>query len=380
MNVSCDVSGLVVRPVSSWRDRRRFQQLPWSIYAGNPHWVPPLLAPEKQLLGWGKHPFYDHAQCQTLLAERDGQVVGRIAAFINDIHNEKYREKRGFFGFFECVDDTAAARSLFAAARDWLGKRGMTCLRGPVNLSLNYTCGLLIDGFDHPPCLLMTYNPPYYAALLEACGFVKAQDLYAYDMDAPLLATMTAKYKPSVLALLDSSRTVIRPFDKRHYTREIETYLSIYNRALEGTWGFTPLQPREARHIADELKQIIVPEFAVFAEIDGETVGAMLMLLDYNQILRKLNGRLSPLGIWRLLTGRKRITTVRVMAMTMVPGHQASGLSIVLLDKVVGPAAEWGITNYQFSWVLESNAQSRGTLTRTKTKLTSTYRIYDQPM
>lgn len=380
MSVFSDASGVVVRPVRSWWDRRRFQRLPWLIYAGNPYWVPPLLAPERQLLGWGNHPFYDHARCITLLAEKAGRVVGRIAVFVNQIHNEKYQEKRGFFGFFECVNDVGVAQALFAVAGDWLRQQGMTCVRGPVNLSLNYTCGLLIDGFDHPPCLLMHYNPPYYSALIESCGFTKAQDLYAYDMDAGLLATMTAKYKPAVVALLDASRTVIRPFDRKHYAREIETYLGIYNRALEGTWGFTPLQPREARHIADELKQIIVPEFAVFAEIDGEAVGAMLMLLDYNQILGKLNGRLSPLAVWRLLTGRKRITTVRVMAMTMVPGHQASGLSIVLLDKVVGPAAAWGITNYQFSWVLESNAQSRGTLARTKTKLTSTYRIYDRPV
>ena len=369
---------VIVRPATSWLDRRRFQQLPWSIYAGDPCWVPPLLAQERELLGWGKHPFYDHAQGVTLLARRDGRVVGRIEVFINEVHNRKYNEQRGFFGFFECVNDVSVAHALFDAGGEWLRQRGMTTVRGPVNLSLNYTCGLLVDGFDRPPCFLMTYNPPYYATLIEACGFAKSQDLYAYEMDSPLLATMTAKYKPAVMAYLDRSKTVIRPFEPKNYKREIATYLDIYNQSLEGTWGFTPLQPREAEYIGEELRPIIVPQFAVFAEIDGKAVGAMFILLDYNQILHGLNGRLLPFGFLRLLTGRRHITTARVMAMTMVPGYQNSGLSLVLLDKVVGPAATWGIQRYEFSWVLESNSQSNGTLRRTKTKLTHTYRIYDK--
>jgi len=380
VSVSSVNDKVVVRPTNSWWDRRRFQRFPWSIYAGDPNWVPPLLGQERQELGWGKHPFFDHAQGVTLLARRGSRVVGRIAVLVNEVHNRKYNERRGFFGFFECVNDVEVARALFDAGQDWLRQRGMTALRGPVNLSLNYTCGLLIEGFDRPPCFLMTYNPPYYAGLLEACGFAKAQDLYAYEMDSPLLATMTAKYKPAVMASLDRSDTVIRPFDPKNYRREIDTYLDIYNRSLEGTWGFTPLQPREARHIGDELRHVIVPEFAVFAEVDGQAVGAMFMLLDYNQILRKLNGILFPFGILRLLAGRRHITTARVMAMTMVPGFQNSGLSLVLLDKVVGPAAAWGIDRYEFSWVLESNSQSRGTLKRTKTKLTNTYRIYDKSL
>jgi hypothetical protein len=371
---------VAVKPAISWRDRRRFQRLPWAIYAGDPNWVPPLLAQERELLGWGKHPFFDHAEGATLLAKCEDRVVGRIAVLINQVHNRKYNERRGFFGFFECVNDVTVARALFEAGEAWLRQRGMTAMRGPVNLSLNYTCGLLVEGFDRPPCFLMTYNPPYYAALLESCGFAKSQDLYAYEMNSALLAEMTAKYKPAVLAQLDRSKTVIRPFDPKHYRREIDTYLTIYNRSLEGTWGFTPLQPSEARHIGEELRHVIVPQFAVFAEIDGQTVGAMFILLDYNQILRKLNGRLLPFGFLRLLTGQRHITTARVMAMTMVPGYQNSGLSLVLLDKVVGPAAQWGIQRYEFSWVLESNAQSNGTLRRTKTKLTNTYRIYDKTL
>jgi hypothetical protein len=375
--MSADV---VVRPAVSWRDRRRFQRLPWSICAGDPDWVPPILAQERQLLGWGHHPFFDNAEIATLLAERGGRVVGRLAVLVNHIHNRKYNEHRGFFGFFECVNDPAAASALFEAGHAWLRQRGMTAVRGPVNPSLNYTCGLLVDGFDRPPCFLMTYNPPYYAALLESCGFAKSQDLYAYEMDTNLLAALTERYKPAVLSALEGTQLVIRPFDPARFKQEIETYLDIYNRSLEGTWGFTPLQPREARHIAGELRQVIVPQLAVFAESGGRPIGAVLALLDYNQILRKLNGRLFPFGFVRLLAGRRHITAARVMAMTMVPGYQSSGLGIVLLDNLVVAVAKWAIERYEFSWVLESNARARGTLERAGTKITSTYRLYDRDL
>jgi GNAT superfamily N-acetyltransferase len=371
---------IVVKQADSWWDRRRFQRLSWALYAGNPHWVPPILAQERELLGWGHHPFFDHALRVTLLAERDGKVVGRLAVFVNQTHNRKYKDHCGFFGFFECVNDLAVAKALFHEGQLWLLQHGMTTIRGPVNPSLNYTCGLLVEGFDRPPCFLMTYNPPYYATLLEACGFAKAQDMYAYEMDTALLAIATERYKPAVLSALEKSNLVLRQFHPSgdQYLKDIATYLDIYNRSLEGTWGFTPLQPGEVRHIARELRHVVVPQFAVFAELDGKPIGAVLALLDYNQIFAKLNGRLFPFGFLRLLTGRKHITTARAMAMTMIPGHKSAGLSVVLMDNLVEAAKNWGIERYEFSWVLESNNKSRGTLERLGTKITSTYRIYDK--
>jgi hypothetical protein len=371
---------VVVRPVVSWGDRRRFQRLPWSVYAGDPNWVPPLLAQERQLLGWGKHPFYDHADSVTLLAERNGEPVGRLAVLINPIHNQKYNEQRGFFGFFECIDAVAVAERLFDAGGQWLRQRGMTAMRGPVNPSLNYTCGLLIDGFESPPCFLMTYNPPYYAALLEACGLTKSQDMYAYEMDMPLLRALVDRYKPAVLSVLNRPDLVIRPMDPTRLRQEIDTYLDIYNRSLEGTWGFTPLQPAEASAIADQLRHLIEPQFTAIAEIDGRPIGVMFALLDYNQILRTCNGRLFPFGLMRLITGRRNIHTVRAMAMTMVPGYQDAGLSVVLIDHLTGPAARWGIERWEMSWILESNKQSRGSLERAGIKKTKTYRMVDKAL
>lgn len=339
-----------------------------------------MLSQERGLLGWERHPFFDNAPSTTLLAERGRDVVGRLMVLINPVHNRKYNDRCGFFGFFESVNDIEVARSLFEAGGAWLRQRGMTSVRGPVNPSLNYTCGLLVDGFDRPPCFLMTYNPPYYPALLETLGFAKSQDMYAYEMDTKLLTALTQRYKPAVLAALDKTNLVIRPFNPKKYEQEIEIYLDIYNRSLEGTWGFTPLQPREVQQIARDLRHVIVPEFAAFAEVDGRPVGALLALLDYNQIVRKLNGRLMPFGFLRLLFGRRHISTLRAMAMTMAPGYQSSGLGVVLLDYLVGAAEQWGITNYEFSWVLESNARSRGTLERAGTRITNTYRIYDKTL
>ena len=163
-----------------------------------------------------------------------------------------------------------------------------------------------------------------------------------------------------MLSVLDRPDLVIRSADPARLQQEIETYLDIYNRSLDGTWGFTPLQPREASHIASELRHLIVPQFTAFAEINGKPIGAVFALLDYNQILGKLNGRLLPFGFVRLMTGRRKITTVRVMAMTMVPGYQDAGLSVVLIDNLTGPAAKWGIQRWEMSWVLESNNRSRG--------------------
>jgi hypothetical protein len=371
---------VTVRPVASRRDRRRFQRLPWAIYAADRNWVPPILAQERLLLGWGHHPFFENAEMVTLLAERGGRVVGRLAVFINHIHNRKYREKRGFFGFFECINDRDAARGLFDAGRRWLLERGMTAWRGPANPSLNYSCGLLIDGHDKPPVFLMTYNPPYYSALIEEYGFGKAQDLYAYEMDVVHLAKLVERYKPAVASALGDGGLSVRPLDPSRFDDEIRLYLDLYNKALEGTWGFTPLQPDEVKHIAAELRHVISPELVAFAMLGDKAVGAAFALLDYNQIIRKLDGRLLPFGLFRLMWGRKRIDAARALTVTMLPGFQQSGFAIVLLDQLVEAARSRGLAHWEFSWVLETNASSRGSLTRAGTKLAKTYRIYDRDL
>jgi GNAT superfamily N-acetyltransferase len=238
----------------------------------------------------------------------------------------------------------------------------------------------LVDGFGQPPVFLMTYNPPYYSALIEDCGFGKAQDLYAYEMDVAILAKLVERYKPTVMSALEGGGLSVRWLDPSRFDEEIRTYLELYNSALEGTWGFTPLQEGEVKHIAAELRHVIAPEFVAFAMVGGKTVGAVLALLDYNQIIRKLNGRLFPFGLFRLMWGKKRINVARALTVTMLPAFQQSGFAIVLLDRLVEAAKPWGLTGWELSWVLESNTNSRGTLGRAGTKLAKTYRIYDRAL
>lgn len=374
------MSALVIKPVSSARDRRRFQRLPWSIYADDPKWVPPLLGSEAELLGWRGHPFYDHAEVSTLLAERDGTPIGRVAVLINHVHNRRHNERRGFFGFFECIDDVDVAGKLLDAGETWLRRRGARTVRGPVNPSLNHTCGLLVRGHDTPPRILMTYNPPYYETLLHACGYATAQDLFSYEMGTNELVAVIERYKRATTAAANRVDVHIRPFDPSRFDEEVRTYLDIYNRAMDDTWSFVPLQPREAERIARDLRHVLVPELARFVEVGGKAAGAVLALLDYNQVLRKLNGRLFPLGFVRVLMERRRIDAVRTMAMTMAPEYRQAGLGTALLSSVIPSGAARGIKQWEFSWVLESNSRSRRPLEKCGMGISKVYRLYDKSL
>ena len=235
------MSQVQVRPVSGKREQKQFLELPWTLYKGDANWIPPLRSNQAELVGYRRHPFYDSARCQTFLAWRDGKPVGRICAIVNPVHNERYRESRGMFGFFESVDDPQVSRGLFDAARQWFTDQGMNCMRGPVNPSMNYECGLLIDGFDSPPTFMMTYNPPYYARLIEDYGFRKAQDMYAFWGEVNMLQTLDSKLKFVVDEATRRFDVTTRRIDRARFDQDVRSFLHIYNQSLGATWGFTPL-------------------------------------------------------------------------------------------------------------------------------------------
>ena len=187
------MSGVIIQPVRTRRERKQFLQFPWELYRGDRNWIPPLRFDEEELVGYRPHPFHERNSVQTFLAFRDGSVCGRIAAIVNETHNEYHRERRGFFGFFECADDQQVAAGLFDAVRGWLAERGIDRMRGPMNPSINYTLGTLVEGFDSPPTFMMTYNPPYYERLMKGCGLVKAQDFFAYYGDLSMLPQINEK-------------------------------------------------------------------------------------------------------------------------------------------------------------------------------------------
>ena len=364
---------LVVQPVRTRRERGQFLDLPWSVYRGDPLWVPALRHSQQQLVGYRPHPFYRAAEIQTFIALR-GEPVGRIAAIINHAHNRIHGERRGFFGFFESVDEREVAESLLAAARAWLAERGIHSMRGPVSPSFNYEMGCLIEGFDSSPGFLMPYNLPYYGRLLEACGLAKSQDLYAYLGHTSMTANLDEKI---VRVAEEATRRFEIQFRPMKGPADLRTYLQIHNQANRGHWGFVPLTEAEIQHAALGLRWLVEPRFTAIAEVEGRPIGAMLGLLDYGPRIRQSGGRLFPLGLPRLLLGRRRIKRLRIVSALVLPEFQLWGVGIALIHRLRPELLAWGIGEVECSWVAESNPLSQGTLERFGTRRAKTYRLYD---
>jgi len=306
--------------------------------------------------------------------------VGRITAIVNAGHIDRYKEQRGFFGFFECDDDTAASRALFQAAGDWLHAQGMTCIRGPANPTLNYECGLLIDGFATPPFFMMTHNRPWYAHLVEDAGFGKIEDMFAFYGKTSMLDGIDPKLATMIQGVKERFGVTLRPLDKSRFAEEVRMFLHIYNESLGGTWGFVPLTPGEVDHMAASLKYLIEPSLAIVAEVGGKPVGAVFCLLDYNPRIKAIDGRLFPFGFLKLLWNKKAIKRLRAISTNVVPEYQAWGIGLVLMSGLYERFINWGLEEVEFSWVLESNYLSRRTLERGGAIVTKKYRMYqDDP-
>lgn len=370
----------IVEPVVTRKQQDQFVELPWNHYAGDPHWVPPLLGEHKRLLGYRHHPFHDLNPMRTFLATRDGKPVGRVAAVVNRAHIERSGEQQGFFGFFESIDDPQVAHMLFDAAADWLRQQGMQSVRGPANPSLNYECGLLVEGFHSAPTFMMTYNKPYYGKLVEGWGFEKVQDMYAFWGHMDMLTQLDRKLWFIVSESKARFNVQVRAMNRVGFRDEVEMFLRVYNESMVGTWGFSPLSAGEIKALADGLKHLIVPELALVAEVDGKPIGACFGLLDYNPRVKQIGGRLFPFGFLRLIFNKNAIKKMRVISLNVVPEYQRWGLGVVLLAGLVHPLREWGMQEIEFSFVMESNTLSRGSLEKGGARLDKTYRMYDRAL
>ncbi len=366
-----------VQPVTTKAHKKAFINFAWDHYKGDPLWVPPLLMNIKELLNYTKHPFYENAEIQTFLARQNGKIVGRIAAIIDRAHNEFHSEERGMFGFFESVDDQDVANALFDTAKAWFAERNIFLMRGPANPSQNYEWGMLVEGFHSPPTFMMTYNKPYYGKLVESYGFFKSQDLYSYIGRTSMIDDLD----PKLLFIANESKKRFnvhpRPISKKNFDKDVASFLEIYNSALPGQWGFTPMSANELKATASGLKMLIVPEMTTMAEIEGRPVATVFGLLDFNPTIKSINGRLFPFGFLKILLGKKKIKRVRLISTNVIPEYQRWGLGLVLLQRLVPDILKWGIKELEFSWVLESNKLSRGTLERGGSIKDKTYRIYD---
>jgi GNAT superfamily N-acetyltransferase len=369
-----------VTPVRSRKDLRCFLKLPWRIYEGNPLWVPPLLFDLKKLLNPHKHPFHRHAEVQYFLARRGEEVLGRIAAVVNRQYVQFHGEAVGFFGFFESIDDEQVATALLIEAERWAAARGMKEIRGPMNFSTNEECGLLVDGFQYPPTVMMPYNLPYAARLIEAAGYNKAKDLLAYLIDARDDPTPPQRLVRGIERLQQEQHVTIRPIKLRRFRQEVQLILEVYNSAWERNWGFVPMTQAETDALAAQLRMVGDPNLCLLAEVKGETVGFALALPDYNQALRHMNGRLFPFGLFKLLWHKRKINGARVLTLGLKPGFRRSGIDAMLYLRLWEEAPKNGYPLVECSWILEDNWPMRRGLERMGARIYKTYRVYEKTL
>jgi GNAT superfamily N-acetyltransferase len=371
---------ITVTPVVSREERNAFIKFPWKIYRHDPAWVPPLIIERKEFLDRSKHPFYEHGDAALFLAWRNGEVVGRIMASDDPRYNATHHGNTGCFGLFDCIDDVAVARSLFDAAAAWLVGKGRSEVIGPIDYSTNYVCGLLIEGFEHAPTLLMAHNPPYYARLIEGCGFHKEKDWYAWWFaEFPEAAQRLRKI---AAARAKKHGVTIRPIVKSKLAEESNRIISVYNQAWEKNWGYVPFTQVEAEHMARELKPILVPEGALLAEVEGKPIGFVLGVPDINVALRHLkNGRLTtlglPIGLLKLLYYQRKIRTGRLVALGVIEKYRRAGIAEMLVLQVIDEAfSKRGYRGGELSMTLEDNVMVNRFIEAVGAKRYKTYRIY----
>ncbi len=376
---------LEIKDVARKRDWNDFISLPWSIYGDYPHWVPPLRMMVRDILNTNKNPFFRHAQMLPLLAIRDGQVIARAAGIIDQVHNDYHSEQSAFFGFFECINEQKACNALLDAVSHWARDQGMNRLLGPMNPSINHECGLLIEGFDKQPRIMMPYNPPYYMRLLTSYGFDKAKDLSAWDADCEQLTT--DRLTKIAERQKRRAKITVREVNMRKFDREIDTILDIYNHAWEKNWGFVPMDEIEFRHMAKDMKLILDPRLCLIAEVEGKPAAFGLTLPNINQVLKKIpDGLLFPFGIFKLLwylfgPGRKStVTESRLLALGIKKEYRSLGLGALLYAEYIHRSPALGMPVGEASWILEDNHEMLQRLEAANAQQTRRYRLYQKAL
>ena len=358
-----------------------FIRLPWSLYTSDPVWVPPLLLERRMHLS-PKNPYFEHAKFCSWVTYRDDKAVGRISAQIDQLHIDRYQDATGFFGMIEAEDDSRTFKILLDTAENWLRKQGMRRICGPFNLSINQELGLLVDGFDTPPAMMMGHARPYYADRIQNNGYQKEKDLLAYIVttDSELskaVKTITAKVK---------NRVLIRDLRKSQFVEELQIIRDIFNDAWSKNWNFVPFTNAEFEHLGKDLKMLADEKLVKIAEVDGEPAAFMVLLPNINEVIRDLNGRLLPFGwaklLWRLKV--KYPESARIPLMGVRCRYHDSLMGAALAFGVIAdaqlPAIKRGIKEVELSWILEDNMGMRGIIEFLGGRVYKTYRIYSKDL
>jgi GNAT superfamily N-acetyltransferase len=371
-----------VEPVRSAGELKRFIMFPWRVYRGKnryPCWVPPLLLSEKDLFNASKHPFWAHTEHQHFLAYRGTEIVGRISAILDHNYVQFHEEKVAFFGFFEAFDDREVAAALFDAVAGWAKAKGMVRMMGPMNPSADQILGVLIDSFDIPPIVQMGYNAPYYPGLYDASGLSKDKDLFCYRLFKETLP-LSDKIRRVAELVQKRQKITLRTIDMKHFKAEVERIRELYNDAWEKNWGFVPWTREEFDFMANDLKLVADPRIVLIAEAGGKPIGVSIPIPDVHQIFIKMNGRLLPFGIFRLLLGRKKVDIMRLAIMGVAKGYHNQGVDALMVYETYKRGSAVGYRGAEISWVIEDNFPMRNLLDNWGAEHYRTYRVYTKPL
>jgi hypothetical protein len=366
-------------------DLDTFIDLPWSIYRDDPYWAPPLRFERRGMLDRDKNPYFQHAEAAYFVARMDGRPVGRISAQVDALAQRHHGTGTGHFGFLEAVDDPLVFDALFHTAEEWLRARGMTRALGPFSPSINEESGLLVEGFDEPPRILMGHARPYYAQHVEAMGYAKAQDLWAYDLD------ITREFPANVQRILDKARRQeklrLRRISKARFEDELRIVIDIFNDAWRDNWGFIPMTDAEIDKMGKDLKPFVREQGCMIAEWDGVPTAFMLTVPDINQAAADLDGDLLPFGwaklLWRLMVRSPTRCRVPLMGVRrQFQGTLAGASMALLLIETIRAATvkEVGYRRAELSWILESNVPMQRILETILCRHYKTYRVYEKAL
>ncbi|EMS81599.1 hypothetical protein [Desulfotignum phosphitoxidans] len=373
------MTGIEIITVEKRSELKDFIELPWKIYVAYPKWVPPLKKEICRLLDPLRHPFWEFAQRILFLARRGKETVGRIAGIIDGRYNRFHNEKMGIWGFFECADDPQAAAALFASVEKWAHEKGMTFIRGPLNPSTNHEAGLLIEGFDVPPSLMMTYNPPYYSRLIESCGYFKEKDLLAFLIDSYYELPGWMDRLAGKIARKKGVRiTHFRPKDA---DAELAQIRQIYNDAWSGNWGFVPLSEKEMQDIGKHVMEFTDPDMAFFIYVEDEPAAFCMVFPDINPLLKRLNGRVGLLGTLKYFLYKKEIVGLRLFMLGIKEKYRQLGLPMLAFHHIYEVVRNKAKYRYmEIGWTLEDNDAVNSLIEEAGAKMHKKYRIFSKSL